>query len=823
MANELTASFVLKLRDQLSSGLAKLEKQIQRLKDLAKNLTMGGMDKAQQSLDRATASAGQLSKQLATISPNARQASQAVDSLGNRIVYVGRNGEAAVGRINRAIAALPRWAGGSGTRIGGSTVASGMPLLAGPGGGGGGYGGGGFSGFPPLNPGNPFGGGAGGRGFGARLRGLGAGISGYGAGIWGAAQSFRGATQESLGAGMEALVAGFGLTEPIREAAELDNILRHIAITTATTGAAGDKMVADLRRSYQALARATGQSSLDIAEAGFYLIQSGLPKPVVDSLTKTSARIATAYNANPLEVARTAFVANENLHIAPADMAGALASLALAGKDSHFSFPEMAQLFPQVAAFAANVGETGRSGVDHLGAFLAIARKNTATGGEAATNTTDFINQLTSPFTVKRFAELGVDLPKLLANAKKQGADPVETVLAKVQQITHGNPFLVGSIFHNEQSRGFVLAMLQHWDEYESLLKKLQGANPSMVNRDFGEGLKSLTVQLNQFSEALRQLATRAGLDFIGPLRLVTGVLNGVNTALAWMDQHVPGVADVFLTSIGSVLAFVAALGAIGAVFPWLKTGWGVLMAVVRPFGPLLSALLSPIGLVRDALVGLGVPMSLATAAVGAVAIALAAAAITIITNWDQFKPFFVDLWNAVKQSFQGFTDFIAGVFTLDQTRIVKGMSEIWKGTAGQFRALWSIVEGVFGDWLKWLDSWSGGLGSRILAGIKSGWNALVNGLTSMLSDLGDRIDKALGGPIEKMQQIEQFISDHLGGGTGQSAPPLAEAAVPGGINVGGTVQIQVEGPGRVTQTKSANPHVPLQGVAARGPMMGRN
>jgi TP901 family phage tail tape measure protein len=682
-SGDLTAKFVLLLEDRLSAGLGRLQERLDQIAGATRRIAAPGLDAMARALGQIGEAGGRATADMAR--------------LGEAAQAAGREGQAALDGLARRLDAVQRQAS--------------QPLRLGFAGGGGG-GAGGIP-VPPLD-----GGGHGAGGLGEHL------------------ERVNRAGEAAAGGIFGALAAGFGIGEAVEKASELDNILRHIAITTGAVGAAGDRMVAQLRQQYQSLARETGQGTNAIAEAGFYLIQAGLAPDVVDRLTRQSARIATAYNADPQEVAKTAFVLSEQLHIDPAGMGGSLASLALAGKQSHILFPEMAALFPQIAAEGVNAGETGRGGVDRLAAMLAIARKNTATGGEAATNMRDFLGQLNSPFETKHFAGLGVDLPALMKNAKLQGVDPIEAVLANVQQVTHGDPQLLGRLFHNEQSRGFVLAMLQHHDEYVALLRQLGHADEGMLGQDFGEGLKSLHVQIGQFSAEVDNLVTRVGGALAPVMRGAAFVLGMVNDAFAVLDSVLPGASGALIAVVGSLMALAGAAGAARLVLPFFAAG-------IEAIGAVLALVLSPVGLV-----------------IGAV-VALAVAADLVWRHWGHLGEFFGGLWNDVK--------------------------------------------GRFAAFVAWVDGWSGGLGTRILAGIRAGWAALVAGFSALFADLM--------GPVHAFEN--SWVGRHLGLAAAPAAGPPAGAAPPPG-QVGGQITIRVDGPGQVTGVQSVNPAVPIVPAAGR-------
>lgn len=759
----LVATFVLKLEDKLFGGLDKLQRKFETLFRLAERFDTPGLDRLSGCFDEAGRGADRLGERLQGVRRAAQETGEAVAAMARTVaqsvIHVDAAGIASIqgaimqtrraamlgtvaagvalagppsGGIQGLIAQGPRTMPGS--AFAGMTMGAGVPLLAGSGDAGGG--GGGFSGIPLGYPGNPFPG----RRF--------SGLPNYGRNLAGAVRGLAHSTEGAAGGIFGAMATGFGMAEPIRAASEYDNVLRHIAITANATGAAGDRMVRDLGKQFNTLALQTGQHAKDVAEASFYLIQAGMPKDLVDQLTGTSARVATAYNSTPEDVARTAFVLNENMKIGPKQMGGSLASLALAGKESHFSFPEMAQLFPEVAAGAASMGIAGRDGVDRLAAMLAISRKNTATGGQAATNMNDFMAQIRSPHFAKRMAGMGVSVSGVMDDAKKKGINPLEAILGRIAILTRNGTDTgrLGKLLGNQQSSMFVLSMLQHFKEYEEILNKLRRADDQILGRDFGEGMKSLRTQMGLFDETLEQLERRVGIGFVPSMRLATQGMKGFIWAMNWMDDHMPGVLPWVLGLTGGMLGLATVLGILGAVAGPIAAGWNLLQVAMSPIGVLLRPVTMGLRLATLALMEFGVPAGIAVGIVGALALAFVAASGDIFNHWDRFAPFFGQMWQGVKQYFQGGYDFIMGLMTGDWSRALKGVETAWGGLGRIFKAAWDVVKTVFDDFTNWVDGWSGGLATKIEQGVAKGFENIRQKASELEQEAQAALSKATTG-----------------------------------------------------------------------------
>ncbi len=96
MAGKLTASFILKLEDQLSGPLAKIEKQLAGLAALGKKLNLGGLEAGNRLLDEGAAAARRMASGLGSIEKGAMRAASA---LGHMASQAGRAIKQAADRI----------------------------------------------------------------------------------------------------------------------------------------------------------------------------------------------------------------------------------------------------------------------------------------------------------------------------------------------------------------------------------------------------------------------------------------------------------------------------------------------------------------------------------------------------------------------------------------------------------------------------------------------------------------------------------------------------------------------------------------------------
>jgi TP901 family phage tail tape measure protein len=426
-----------------------------------------------------------------------------------------------------------------------------------------------------------------------------------------------------------AVIGAISFMGPIQQAAAFDQRLRDIAVTAGQSGAEVQRSIAEMARQFGDLALATGQRSSGVAEAAGVLIAAGMERGLIASLLPAIARVATATNASITDIATTAFTLSDTLRVAPEQMEAALAAMVVAGKEGRFELRAMAREFPALTAAAAGLGLTGRTAVDSLAAALQVARRGAGSESEAANNLANFLNKLTSPETVRKFAEAGVDLERVLADATARGINPIEAVVQKIREISGGNMFRVGELFGDVQVLNFLRPFLQGVEEYIRIRDLAAGATPGIIDTDARTQLEGLNRQLEVFNEHLSQLGGRVGAAFSRVLVAMTPALAEFNRWLGLLDERMPGLVEAVLAFGGAGVALTAALGAIAVAAP---------------------AVVAALGLIKAAVVALTGPVGIAVAAV-------AGGALLIYRNWEDIADFFEGLWTRIQSIFSAAWD----------------------------------------------------------------------------------------------------------------------------------------------------------------------
>lgn len=632
--------------------------------------------------------------------------------------------------------------------------------------------------------------------------------------------------KEGLGGKVGALgaaVSGYSVVEPIRSYAGFENIARHSAITEGLSGKALEAETRRLMGVFREDALATSQSSESIAQAYQDLIQTGIKPAMAEKLLPIHSRAATAYNISPEALGHAVFALSDSFKIGEGDMGGALAAMAQASKEGRFKVEDFSHFLPSIGGNMSKLGMTGRGSANIAFSALETVMKNSADPSTGATNFTDFMNYLTSPMAARSFSlesrgmaaptkrlleqyhVTGIDMPKLLANARTEGVDPISAVLGTLQKKLAGLPpdvvsEILGAFFHNQQARDAALAMLQHSGEFLQMKTQLGSADSGMLGRDFNSANAAPQKQLDLAMEKLAQLGQKAGAAFMPILVGVNVALGGLISLLDHADHLMPGLSDDVLLAVGALLSLGAVTGAVGTVAPAFQAGWALLRRLFTGLLSPLKWLWTALSFVIQGIAALLGGVTAATAAIVAVIVAvvavIGAAAYDIIAHWDRFAGFFSRMWQGVIDIFSGVLEFLLGVFMLRMDLVTDGLRRIWGGLGEFFGGIWGAAKQLFVDFVATLDGWTGGAVTRAFNAIRDAANFVWTSDKQLFTDFTSLLDgwtgggiistfhairDAVGSIIDKIHEwIDAMKNGAIGRLLGLSATPAPGAAPPG-------------------------------------------
>ena len=680
MADALRAAFTLKLHDEMSTGMAKIIAMTKQLRDLAKSLGFGKLDSADATLQRVGKDIGTINSGLGATARQAEAAASAIRRMSSAELERAR---AQAGRM-RAI--------GSGRSLDQIYGPGGMPLMAGG------------SRFVPAEPGAMSS-----RGLRGRL-----------GNAWDRTREGVGAFSSQVGL-MGGAMAGISLEAPIHAAAELEQVLRQIAIIQHKSGSDADAEIDRLRRTLGADAIETGQPLQRLAEAYKFLITTGMSAGTVDQLMPIHSRAATAYHVDADTMGQAVFALHENLGISHDQMGGALAAMAQATQEAHFDMASMSRYLPEITGRMNMLGMTGRGSADKVFAALGTVVKNASDPAQAAIDFKDLMTYMTAPIARRSFAKAGINLPGVFASASKAGQDPMEAFINVLDRLTKtiNDPvqkaLALGQVLHNQQAGTAAMALLQHKDEYGRMRDELQGIGADKLNQDYQTAMAGLMPALMVRQAEINALEQRMGIGFSWTVPVSSALLGGVLVGMNWLDTHLPGVTTGALGLTAGMLGLVAVLGVLGTVAGPIKAGVQLLK-----LGAIMRAVFS------------ASTLRLLVSPWVALPLMIGAAATFMWQHWSTVGRDLTTVWHSLGRAASGVGEFFAGVFSGDMRRAANGLRDIWTGVQLAWTTLWG-PGGPMEQMFTAFDTWLGGFPGKAA-------QTLVSGFVSAFAVVSDTI-----------------------------------------------------------------------------------
>ena len=282
------------------------------------------------------------------------------------------------------------------------------------------------------------------------------------AGVSSTQRAISGAARGLVAGGSAAVAAGYVVAQPMRRVASYDMRLAQMTNTAfaETEDRNGRKLSADeqlaRRRAgksqlegYISAATGEGGTREDTAAALDKLIARGIFSPEqAGTLLPTINKAATAAGSTSEEMTDVVMAAVQNAKIPVDEIPKALGMALRAGQMGGFELKDMARWLPKMLAMG---GLSGLRGQDGLASILAASQLAvTAAGGsdDAGNNVVNLLQKITSADTAADFKKLssktlgtkgkgeaGVDLYGTLAQARKEGVDPVEAFTRLVRRV----------------------------------------------------------------------------------------------------------------------------------------------------------------------------------------------------------------------------------------------------------------------------------------------------------------------------------------------------------------------------------------------------
>lgn len=273
-----------------------------------------------------------------------------------------------------------------------------------------------------------------------------------------------------------------------------------------------------------------------------------------------------------------------------------------------------------------------------------------------------------------------------------------------------------------------------------------------------GEALRSGEVSMDDFMAKISEMNTEGSGDFASFEKQAKNSTGGIQTAIAVMNSRITqGIAAV-IDEIGSENIAAIAEGIGNAIRDVGKVVAGVVKFISKNW-EVISPIIVAVGTVAGILMAVSTAMKVVTAAQAALNIVMAAnplgLILTALAAIIAALTYFFTQTELGKQIFQGFLDFMSGVFSAIGTAIGavgQFFADLWNNIATGAQMAWEGIKNAFGAVASWFGSifkaaWEGvkavfSTGGKIFAGIVDGIvkafkavvNAIIKGLNGVIA-----------------------------------------------------------------------------------------
>lgn len=329
------------------------------------------------------------------------------------------------------------------------------------------------------------------------------------------------------------VAAGVATTKAVRDYAQLERTINRIVLNA-------DKGTEAIQPTLEALNRVgrDAQIGLDGAVTGLEtLIASGRSLEDGMGFLPSVALTAKASGAAIEDIALSADALSGSMKIGATDMQRAFDILVAGGKAGKFELKDRSQYLPSLLPAFSALGYEGTEGLQKIVAMLQVVRNQSGSSGEAATYLGNVISKMYSADTAKKFKNFGIDLPKALDDARKEGKDLVQVFLDMAQIATKGDLSKLPLLFTDAEMQKGVRALMTQRDVYDRMMRGL-GHVDGTAMRDFRQVVGDTQGSIERLEGSWDRLWTKIGQKVS---KNAVPVLDAVSDAMDNADARVQG------------------------------------------------------------------------------------------------------------------------------------------------------------------------------------------------------------------------------------------------------------------------------------------
>lgn len=472
-------------------------------------------------------------------------------------------------------------------------------------------------------------------------------------------------------------------TEAIKTAADFDSAMSKVAAVSGATGDDFDKLLEKARE----MGAKTKFSASEAAEAMNYMAMAGWKTSDMLSGIEGIMNLAAASGES---LATTSDIVTDALSafgLTAADSGHFADVLAAASSNANTNVSMMGETFKYCAPVAGSLGYT----IDDVAEAIGLMANSGIKSSQAGTSLRTILTQLQGELTLtgSAFGDVIIQTSNT-DGSMRELSDILADCRSAFSQMTESEASAAAEALVGKNAMSGFLALMNaapsDIEKLSSAISNCNGTSQSMA--DIMQD--NLGGQLTILKSQLEELAISFG-DMLMPfIRDVVSHIQNFVDKLNSMDE---GTRKVILT----IAAVAAALGPVLIIIGKVISSVGTILTIIPKIGPALTA-------VKGAFAGLNAvmaanPIILIVAAIAA----LVAAFIYLWNNCEEFRQFWLDLWDGIKSVVSTCVEAIKNFFS----GVIDFVKSNWQGLllllvnpiAGAFKLLYDNCDGFRQFW----------------------------------------------------------------------------------------------------------------------------
>lgn len=515
-------------------------------------------------------------------------------------------------------------------------------------------------------------------------------------------------------------------TASVKTAADFESAMSKVA---AVSGATGSDLEA-LTKKAREMGSKTKFSASEAAEAMNYMAMAGWKTEDMLSGIEGVMNLAAASGE---DLATTSDIVTDALTafgLSAQDSGHFADVLAAASSNANTNVSMMGETFKYCAPIAGALGFSVEDTAEAIGLMANAGIKSTQAGTSLRTIMTNLSGE------VKICGESIGEVTVATTNADGSMRD-LSDILADCRTAFSGlseseKAAAAESLVGKNAMSGFLALM----NAGEGDIAKLSGAidNCNGAAQSMADTMNNnLEGQLTILKSQLQELAISFGEILLPAVKKIVGWVQGFIDVLNSLPD---GVKETIVT----VALIAAALGPVLIIIGKIITAVGTIMTIVPKVVGVIKA-------VKTAFLALNAtmlanPIVLIIAAIAA----LVAAFIYLWNNCDEFRQFWIDLWESIKQIAVAVWEVLKEFFVSAWEFIKTTAETVWNGLAGFFTGLWEGIKNTFTTVVNAISTFLSTMWNTIKSVAETIWNAIKNVITTVVNGIENTITTVWNG-----------------------------------------------------------------------------